>query len=354
MPVDRHTLEEENVQLREQLASVLESSSWRLTRPLRRLRRSTRPEMIAPRKAPGAPPESETLGGPTAEAAPLEGAVPMFVPPGHFYSPIVDPAEVDQAPRRTQIWPSTPRAMPGVDWGEEAQIALCRDVFARQERLVFREEASGDPTEYFALNDQYPPLDAWVLEGMLRWLQPRRTIEVGSGFSSLVTARVNREFLEGSMRFTCIEPYPRQFLVDGVPGVSDLIVAKIQDVPLEEFDSLRAGDVLFVDTSHVVKTGGDVSWIFHEIIPRLARGVVVHVHDIFLPYEYPEIWIQQGRSWNENHLVQSFLAFNSGFEVLFGSMSMIELQADVVAEAFPGWRSGTSKGAGALWLRRFR
>jgi hypothetical protein len=360
--VELQSLEDENVRLREQLASVLESSSWRLTRPLRRLRGSGRPEKVpapASRVAVLIPePVPEPIVAVDVESpgelSPPEAPVPMFVAPGHFYSPIVDPAEVEQEPRRSQIWPLAPRATPGVDWREDAQIALCREVFALQERLRFLEDASPDPTEYFALNDQYTPLDAWVLEGMLRWLRPGRVIEVGSGFSSLVTARVNREEFEGAMRFTCIEPYPRQFLIDGVPGVSNLIVSKIQDVPLEVFDSLEDGDILFLDTSHVAKTGSDTTWLFHEVIPRLAPGVIVHVHDIFLPFEYPVEWVREGRSWNENHFVHSFLLYNRAFEIMFGSMYMAHLHRPIVAEAFPGWPDAASGGGGALWLRRCR
>ena len=108
-------------------------------------------------------------------------------------------------------------------------------------------------------------------------------IEIGSGYSSLVTARVNREFLDGRMRFTCIEPYPRPFLLEGVPGVTDLRIEEVQDTPLEVFDELGAGDVLFVDTSHTVKTGGEVPWLFSQVIPRLSPGVLLHIHDIYLP-----------------------------------------------------------------------
>jgi predicted O-methyltransferase YrrM len=355
-PQDRpahRALVEENARLRAELGSVLESSSWRLTRPLRRLRGSGRPEVVPP-PVPLVDLAEETVAEALPEPDPVaaEPTVPLFSPPGHFYSPIVDPAELEEEPRRSQVWPPRPREMPGVDWREPEQLALCREVFARQERLVFREEAGDDPTEYYALNDQYPPLDAWLLEAMLRWLRPRRVIEVGSGYSSLVTARVNRELLGGAMRFTCVEPYPRQFLVDGVPGVSDLIVSKIQDVPVDEFEALGAGDVLFVDTSHVVKTGGDVTWLLHEVIPRLAPGVAVHIHDIFLPRDYPEAWVQQNRSWNEQYLVHSFLAFNDTFEVVLSAAYMAALHRGELATAFPGWPSAKSSGGGALWLRR--
>ena len=144
--------------------------------------------------------------------------MPLFAPPGHFYSPIVDPVELASEPRHSQVWPSELRATPGIDWKDSAQVALCRDVFSKQERLHFRAQASDDPGEYYDLNDQYPPLDAWLLEAMLQWVQPRRVIEVGSGFSSLVTARVNRELLGNRVRFTCVEPYPDSSSSTASPG----------------------------------------------------------------------------------------------------------------------------------------
>jgi predicted O-methyltransferase YrrM len=337
--------EREAARLREELASVLDSASWRLTRPLRRLRGSTRPESVG---AMPAPIEADALVDPALPVHP----VPVHFAPGHYYSPLPDPAELLEEPRRSQIWPDEPRLAPGVDWREREQLSLCRDVLARQTRLEFREDANGGPTEYSAQNGQYPVLDAWVLEAMIQRHRSRRFIEIGSGFSSLVTARVNRELLDGSMHFTCIEPYPREFLIDGVPGVSDLIVAKVQDVPLDTFASLGAGDILFVDTSHTVKTGGDVTWIFHEIIPRLAPGVLVHVHDVFLPGDYPVEWVQEGWGWNETYLVHSFLAFNAGFEIELGVQYLMRTHPDALAEAFPGWTTAVDKGGAALWLRR--
>jgi len=289
---------------------------------------------------------------PLSEPPSPQPAVPQFFPPGHYYSPSVDPAEIAVEPRRSQIWPAEPRATPGLDWRENEQIALCRDVFAQQRRLEFREEVTDTPAEYYAQNGQYPPLDAWVLEAVLRWLNPKRMIEVGSGFSSLVTARVNRELLQSALQFTCIEPYPRQFLLDGVPGISELVVAKVQDVPLGQFAKLSRGDILFIDTSHTVKTGGDVTWIYHEIFPRLAPGVIVHIHDAFLPGDYPQAWVLEGWGWNEAYLLRSFLTFNSEFEIVFGVRYMADLQPDVLSEAFPDWLTTTAQGGAALWIRR--
>jgi SAM-dependent methyltransferase/predicted O-methyltransferase YrrM len=277
-------------------------------------------------------------------------APPQRFEPGHYYSPMYDAREL--AERREQIWPSPPRAMPDIDWRDQAQVALCDDVFAAQQPLDFIREESSDPSEYWGMNSQYPPLDAWVLAALLRDLRPAKMIEIGSGYSSLVTARVNRETLQGEMEFVCIEPYPRPFLTDGVEGISELRVELIQDAPLQLFDELGAGDVLFVDTSHTVKTGGDVTWIFHEILPRLAAGVYVHIHDIFLPGDYPEPWVSEGWGWNESYLVRSFLSYNSAFEIVWGSQYMSQLHLPSIQRAFPGHAQYEDRAGAALWIRR--
>jgi len=278
-----------------------------------------------------------------------ERAVNRF-PIGHYYSPMYDVEEL--ASRRSRLWPQTPRATHGIDWRDASQLELCRALGAAP-KLKLAADPTGDPTEYYASNDQYPPLDAWVLAGLLERRRPGRMIEVGSGFSTLVSARVNRELLDRGMRLTCIEPYPRDFLTAGVDGVSELRVEKIQDTPLELFSELSAGDVLFIDTSHTVKTGNDVTWIFGEVIPRLAPGVLVHIHDVFLPGEYPENWVMEGWGWNETYLVQSFLAFNAAFDIVWGSQYMLSAHLDEVVAAFPGIADDPWHG-GALWIERRR
>src|SRR5262249_1946304 len=151
---------------------------------------------------------------------------------------------------------------------------------------------------------------------LLRYWQPRRLIEIWSGYSTLLSADVNRRFLGGSMQLTCIEPYPREFLRRGIPGVTRLIEKKAQDVELDVFAELEAGDVLFIDSSHVSKTGSDVNRIYFEIVPRLRPGVHVHVHDIFLPDDYPREWVLgENRSWNEQYLLRALLMYSTRFRV---------------------------------------
>jgi predicted O-methyltransferase YrrM len=281
-----------------------------------------------------------------------DSGVACRFPLGHYYSPLPDNRELAEEPFHSVVWPDQPRPTPGIDWNERLQRSLAADVFAAQERLAFADRETGDPTEYWTRNDQYPALDAWVLEGFLRYLRPKRMIEIGSGFSSLVSARVNREFLGGSMRFTSVEPYPRDFLQAGVPGISELRVELIQETPLELFEELEDGDVVFVDTSHTVKTGGDVQWIYGEILPRLRSGVVVHIHDAFIPGDYPEQWVLEGWGWNEIYLIKAFLTFNSGFDVLFGVQWMLQNEAELVDQAFPGFSEHRDRAGGALWLQR--
>jgi SAM-dependent methyltransferase len=293
---------------------------------------------------------------PVAPARELTGSIgtgvrpPVRFPVGHYYSPMYDAREIGR--RRETIWPSHPRATPDIDWREQAQQQLCESVFAKQHPLALRREPSEDPTEYWADNDQYPALDAWVLAAMLRHLRPQRMVEIGSGFSSLITARVNREELARQLDFTCIEPYPRDFLQAGVDGITTLRVEQIQDTPPEVFDQLAANDILFVDTSHTVKTGGDVPWIFHEVIPRLSAGVHVHVHDIFLPGDYPEPWVMEGWGWNEVYLARSFLSYNDAFEIVWGVQFMLQQHHDAVLRAFPGQHEYEHRGGAALWMRR--
>ncbi|MBN1530847.1 MAG: class I SAM-dependent methyltransferase [Thermoleophilaceae bacterium] len=273
-------------------------------------------------------------------------------PLGHHYSPLPDNRELAAEPRRSQVWPPTPRETPGIAWRPEEQRRLALDVFAAQERLRLARDETADPTEYWSENAQYPALDAWVLEAFLRHLRPARMVEIGSGYSSLVTARVNRELLGGSMRFTCIEPHPPGFLTGSVPGVSDLRVEAVQDTPLELFGELGPGDILFIDTAHTVKTGGDVAWIFGEVVPRLRSGVVVHIHDAFIPGDYPQPWVLDGWGWNEIYLLRAFLAFNSEFEVLFGVQWMLQNELAAMETAFPGVADPGERQGSALWFQR--
>jgi len=183
---------------------------------------------------------------------------------------------------------------------------------------------------------------------MVRHFRPRSIIEVGSGFSSLLLGQAAAK--NKSSQLICIEPFPCEFLRNGFPGLQSLIDKKVQDIDLEFFSQLESGDILFIDSSHTVKIGGDVNYLFLEVLPRLKPGVIVHIHDIFLPFDYPRIWVlDEFRFWTEQYLLQAFLTFNSEFEVLLANSYLRHYHQSDLKTAFP---SLTSWGGGSFWMRR--
>lgn len=279
----------------------------------------------------------------------LYSRVSTLFPGGHFYSPIVDPVELEK--RAGQIW-NGQDSMPGIDWRVAQQLELLGTVFDKWvSGINYPEQQERGRLSYFYRNDQFPVLDAEVLYCMLCHFQPKRMIEVGSGFSSLITADVNQRILGERLHFSCIEPYPRQFLVDGVKGITRLVQKKVEDVDLEFFGELQEGDILFIDSSHVAKTGSDVNYLFFEVLPRLRKGVLIHIHDIFLPDDYPKKWVlQEGRNWNEQYLLRAFLQYNKSFEVVWSSHFMATRYQERVHAVFP--RFPSLGGGGSVWLRK--
>jgi hypothetical protein len=271
---------------------------------------------------------------------------------GHFYSPIVDPADISS--RETEIWPNNPQTC-GIDYNDVAHKHILVNLFSRYiadydypEKL----EISENLTEFHTQNPAFSWLDARALFVLLRAWQPSRLIEIGSGFSTLLSADVNRRFFDGQMQITCIEPYPRPFLKNGIPGVSRLLEEKVQNVPFTEFERLQAGDILFIDSSHVAKTGSDVNFLYFEVLPRLRSGVNIHIHDIFLPHDYPRKWvITENRSWNEQYLLRALLMYSQAFKVEFGCNYAFWRYPDLVRKALK-LENGAAFGGGSFWIQR--
>ena len=171
------------------------------------------------------------------------------------------------------------------------------------------------PGEFVWENGAFDGGDAYAYYGLVRDLRPRRVIEVGSGWSSLVLARAltaNSEPCE----VTLVEPQPDWSVLGELPEGWQVLQHVVQDVDLALFEQLQSGDVLFYDGSHCVRTGSDVNWIFFEVLPRLPAGVWFHVHDIAWPSDYAVEWVfDEGLSWNEQYFLQAFLMNNSAYRV---------------------------------------
>lgn len=274
--------------------------------------------------------------------------IPLLFPIGHFYSPIADPADIRT--REQRLWAQVDE-MPGIDLCISDQLMLLHQLKPYTSSINYPVKQPEDSITYFYENDQYPVLDAEFLYAALCHFKPRAMIEIGSGFSSLITADVNRRILGSKLNFSCIEPYPRQFLIDGVDGITRLIQQKVEDVELSFFDQLNSGDILFIDSSHVSKVGSDVNYLFFDVLPRLKKGVMVHIHDIFLPDEYPKSWvIDQGRNWNEQYLLRAFLQFNTDWKVMWASHFMGTRHTSAVQDTFP--RYPKLGGGGSFWIER--
>lgn len=281
-----------------------------------------------------------------------EPKVLLCFPPGHFYSPIVDPATLRE--KQDAIWSGAKNIL-GIDFNDANHIHLLTTVFPRYIGGYNYPDAldeNADLTQYFTQNSQFSWLDSRTLLVLLQHLRPQRIVEIGSGFSSLLTADVNNRLLQNAAKFSCIEPYPRDFLRKPLPGLHELLIQKVEDLPISYFAELAPGDILFIDSSHVAKTGSDVNYLVFEILPRLQPGVIVHIHDIFLPHEYPKDWVlDDNRSWNEQYLIRALLMYSSAFKVYFGCAYAFTRYPRLI-EAALHLEEGGVYGGGSLWLER--
>ena len=272
----------------------------------------------------------------------------MVFPPGHYHSPIPDQAELRL--REDEIW--APRnLLAGVDMRVPGQLALLASLGPYVASIDYPVDEPPGAAGYYYMNGMFPVLDAEFLFAALCLFKPKRVVEVGSGFSSLVVADVNRRMLGGAMDVTCIDPFPRDFLAAGVEGITRLIASRMEEIDLTVFEALEAGDVLFIDSSHVSKVGSDVNFLFFEVLPRIKPGVYVHLHDIFLPDEYPKAWVlDEGRAWNEQYLLHAFLMSNREWRVVWMAHYLLSRHREAVTSMFP--RCPELGAGGSFWMQR--
>lgn len=288
-------------------------------------------------------------GGVGSERYLKRGVLPV---PLHFYQPIFDP---DTIPG--EVW-RRKSDMPGVDFDPETQLAFTERLaeFGHECRWP---ESSTNPNRYHSQNSSFGFSSACLLHSVVRLLRPSRVVEVGAGMSTLILAgALDANERETGTRggLTTIDPYPSPTVKALPPGAHDLMAREVQDVPLETFTGLGADDLLFIDSSHVVRTGGDVNFLYLDVLPRLSPGVVVHIHDIQLPYEYHRAYSAATRSarlfWTEQYILQAFLALNGDFTVLLAGYWLQLDHSERFAEMFPAWRPDIHRPTTSFYLRR--
>jgi predicted O-methyltransferase YrrM len=268
-------------------------------------------------------------------------------PPGHFYSPLPSRAEVAEAFARGGFGPP----FPGIDLNEAEQLARLERFAAWYPEQPFPEKPSAE-RRFYLENPSYGHFDAIMLYGMLREARPRRIVEVGSGFSSAAMLDLNDTTLGGAVQFTFIDPDMsrlRPLLRPEDAARVTLIEKRVQEVPLEAFSVLAENDVLFIDSSHVSKIGSDVNRLFFDVLPVLAPGVLIHIHDIAGNLDYPKEWFDEGRAWNEQYLLRAFLMHNRAYRIELFTGWLFNTHHAWLRERMPLCARG---GGGQMWLRK--
>jgi hypothetical protein len=259
-----------------------------------------------------------------------------------YYSPIPDLSTLPNG-----VW-DEPDPMRGIELDLDAQLLRLEGLSGLIAEFA---AADGHNRTYEALNASYPPPDARLLYALMRELRPASIVELGSGQTSRVIAQAcEANAADGSpSRYRAFDPFPVG-LDETLPGLSALERVPAQEVPEEVFSELAAGDILFVDTTHTVKIGSDVNRIILRILPLLAPGVIVHFHDIGLPYEYPRYLLEDyALYWAEQYLLQAFLSMNPSFEVLYATAAVCR---DRRAEVERIGLAGPAESGSSFWIRR--
>jgi len=275
-----------------------------------------------------------------------------WYPPGHYYNPLVNAKELE--PFVDTVFDTKKKNIQGIDFHEEKQLVLLNELLPYYKELPFPIEKK-QGFRYYLSNGIYAYSDGIFLFMLIRHLKPKRIIEIGSGHSSAVMIDTNEQFFESKIKLTFVEPYPERLyslLKDADKSQNRIFEKPIQQIPMAEFEALEPGDFLFVDSSHVSKTGSDVNFIFFEVLPRLKSGVYIHFHDVFTPMEYPQSWVMKPNDFfgfNEIYILRAFLMYNPEFEIVMFNTFLEEHHEDWFKKNMPLCME--NKG-GSIWLRK--
>ena len=271
-----------------------------------------------------------------------------FYPPGHYYSPLLDIGSLESG--SSYFHYDGPECWEHINLQVDHQMAFFEDLLNRFPFPSFPYQKTNG-YRYFKDNIYFIASDAFTLSGIIRKRTPSRIIEIGSGFSSAVMLDTIEEF-KNKCQITFIEPYPERLYSLLLPNDKckcEVFNNKVQDVPLGIFENLEQNDILFIDSSHVAKIGSDVSYIFERILPKLRKGVIIHIHDIFYPYSYPISWIREGRAWNESVFLRAFLSGNVSYQILAFNSFIGNKHPEIFKNPFPEFLNDTG---GSIWLEK--
>lgn len=267
----------------------------------------------------------------------------------HYYEPLYRTGRLDPGFRER-------RRLPGIDLNVSGQLQTLERFRYHEELLAFP-RTQHDSLAYFYQNGAFQAGDAEYLYCMIRSFRPRRLIEIGSGHSTLMArnaiARNGADDPQYRCRHVCIEPYEQPWLER--LGI-EIVRTPVEKLDPSLFSELQENDILFIDSSHMIRPQGDVLFEYLEVLPALAKGVLVHVHDVFTPRDYPNEWvIDKIRFWNEQYLLEAFLSCNGDFEVI-GALNYLALTHRAAFDArFPVFAEQRGRvEPGSFWIRKTR
>lgn len=279
-----------------------------------------------------------------------------FLPlPIHYYSPIPD---IDDLKVR-KVW-EIKHALPGINFRNQDQTELLKRIsnpYAAE--CDWSLDAKDGESEFYVRNPSFSYGCAASTHCMIRYFKPRQVVEIGSGMSSRVIAKaVMRNENEDLVKshYTIIDPYPNHLMKEKVVHNDRLIENRVETVDADYFACLEKNDILFIDSGHCVKIGGDVNFLFLDVLPRLKPGVIVHIHDIGLPYEYPKAYAVNEnfrQFWTEQYLLQAFLCFNSSFQVLLALQYLMTDHLQLFQNCFPHYDPNIHIfSSGSFWIKK--
>jgi predicted O-methyltransferase YrrM len=264
----------------------------------------------------------------------LLAKVGLLVVPNHYYSNVPDPHQLEST---IDEW-AFASDLPGIEFDLDNQESTIENICE-----PYQDEYVGNPIYEEGVKGEYGPgfgyIEAQALHSVIRHKKPSKIIEIGSGLSTYLMNEAAKFNEEKDTEITCVEPFPNKQLSNLVNDNDniEIIEEKAQTVPLSVFEELDKGDLLFIDSSHTVKPGSDVNQIYLEILPRLPDGVIIHIHDIFLPYDYSRDTLQTFFHWSETSLLRALLINNPHLEIVFCMSHLHYEKQEILKTIFPDY-----------------
>ncbi len=264
----------------------------------------------------------------------------------HYYEPLINPK------KHLSKKYEEDRNIHGLNLNVETQIKLLSS-FDYENELINFSLSKENEIDFFYNNKSFEMGDSEFLYSIIRKLKPQSIIEIGSGHSTRMVLNAIQKNKDNNKDYncelSCIEPYEYK-LIEKLPV--NILKKKIEDVEISYFNKLQKNDILFIDSSHIIRPEGDVLYEIQNILPSLNSGVIIHIHDIFTPKNYPKYWINNHVLWNEQYLVEAFLMYNTDFEII-GSLNYLKNNNwDLISSKFPILKKYKDSQPGSLWIRK--